>query len=638
MLPADGAWGSWLSGYGGTDWFEFTAQANRTASVAVIAVDESGAPTENKLLPVIGIWQLSDQTGNPAPASTPSAFNTAVWGMSRLDAQFGVTGSYKIGVADFRGDGRPDFFYKANVLYSDTVTPSRLSLAGGLAALHGIGFNQRQQVVVGGNNGSTLSVSANRIEAALPGALNDGSATIQVTDPVTGAFSQMIGALNYGAEATDLLLLLRGSETATPVGAVAASPLRVRVVAADGVTPVSGATIAWSSTNGLTFSTCHGSTSCSVLSDEMGQSASMVTPTVAGVSTITIALAPASYPAPQTQQATVLGVSSVLDLAAINPTRWIAQGATVSTQLLVEALSLGVPKSNVALNFAVTRGTASLSATSATTGGSGYAAVTANITNQNGDVQVLACVSPNNTPCQTFTLFSTPASLWKLETASGSSQFILSGESFQPLRMRVTDGSTADNPVMGVNVIFSTTLAQISSPNGGQGGETIAGGGGMPVILGQSQAQLATDVNGLASIVPSTGNVGPCDVFITVRAGANTAQFQMESQAAIVIAHPTKIPKPPAEAAHDAPSYAHAIVPPPNVLVELYAVPDQGPIDILVASPVLESAPASGESCPEKRQKPDVAKPDVAKPDVAKPDGSVSGTCSCGEDSPVRCP
>jgi hypothetical protein len=327
-------------------------------------------------------------------------------------------------------------------------------------------------------------------------------------------------------------------------------------------------------------------------------------------------------------------VSSVLDLAAINPTRWVAQGATVSTQLLVEALSLGVPQANVSINFSVTHGTASISASSGTTSVSGYAAVTANIMNQNGDVQVLACVSPNNTPCQTFTLFSTPASLWKLETASGSSQFILSGQSFQPLRMRVTDSSTADNPVMGVNVIFSTTLAQISSQNGGQGGETITGSGGMPVVLGQSQMQLATDVNGLASVVPSTGNVGPCDVFITVRAGTNTAQFQMESQAAIVIAHPTKIRKPSAETARDVPSYAHPIVPPPNVLVELYAVPDQGPVDILVASPVSGSDPVRDESCPEERQKPDVAETDGVKPDEAKTDNSVSGTCSCGAGCP----
>ncbi len=43
-----------------------------------------------------------------------------------------------------------------------------------------------------------------------------------------------------------------------------------------------------------------------------------------------------------------------------------------------------------------------------------------------------------------------------------------------------------------------------------------------------------TDQNGVASIVPSVGSVGPCDVFITVSAGQLTAQFQMESVGAIV--------------------------------------------------------------------------------------------------------
>jgi hypothetical protein len=41
-LPQGGSWGSWISGYGSTDYFQFTAQANRTASVAVVALDEAG--------------------------------------------------------------------------------------------------------------------------------------------------------------------------------------------------------------------------------------------------------------------------------------------------------------------------------------------------------------------------------------------------------------------------------------------------------------------------------------------------------------------------------------------------------------------------------------------------------------------
>jgi hypothetical protein len=432
-----------------------------------------------------------------------------------------------VAIADFRGDGRPDYFYQARLLYSDTVTPARLSLAGGVTTLNGIGFNPALQVTVTGNNASTLSASASQIEVAMPAAVQDGTATIQVTDPANGAFSQMIGALNYGAMSTDRLLLLQGAEPSTPVGSEAANAIRVRAVAADGITPVSGATIAWSATNGSQFSACSGASSCSILSDEAGESSSLVTPTATGQSTITVALAPASYSPPQSQQATLVGTSTTLDLAAVTPTRWVGQGATIAVPVTVEALDLGAPKTDVKVNFAVTQGTASLSAGSATTNSSGFAAVTAQLTNQNANVQVSACVAPNNSPCQTFSLFSTPPSLWTLETVSGSSQVVPTGQAFQTLVMRVTDGSLAANPVMGVSVTFATTLARAGLDNGG-----------VPIILGSSQAQVVTDQNGLASIVPSAGSVGPCDVFITVSAGASTAQFQMESLAATVLEPP----------------------------------------------------------------------------------------------------
>ena len=522
-LPRGGAWGSWISGYGSTDWFEFAAQTNRTASVSVTALDEMGQPTEIKLAPVIGIWQLSDQSGNPAPASTPSAFNTPTWGLTRLDAQFAATDMYRVGVADFRGDGRPDYFYRASLLYSDTVTPTRLSLAGGVATLNGIGFNPGLQVNVAAAAAPTLSASASQIQVAMPAESQDGAATIQVTDPVSGAFSRMIGALSYGAQSSDLLLLLQGVEPSTPVGSAAANAIRVRAVARDGVTPVSGATIAWSANNGLQFSVCGGATSCSVLSDEAGESSSLATPTATGQSTITIALAPASYSPPQSQQATVVGTSSALDLVAVTPTCWVGQGTTMAVPLTVEALNVGLPKANVAVNFKVTKGATSLSAGNATTNASGFATITAQLTNQNADVQVSACVAPNNSPCQTFTLFSTAPSLWTLETVSGSSQAVPAGHAFQPLVMRVTDGSPAANPVMGVNVTFAITLARVSLDHGG-----------LPIILGSSQVQVVTTQDGLASIVPSAGNVGPCAVFITVSAGASAAQFQMESLAAIV--------------------------------------------------------------------------------------------------------
>ncbi len=576
-LPQGGAWGSWISGYGSADFFEFTAQANRTASVAVTALDEAGQPTETKLLPVIGIWELSDQSGDPAPAATPSAFNSTTFATTRLDVQFGVSEAFRLGVADFRGDGRPDYFYQANLLYADSLTPPRLSLAGGVTTLNGIGFSSGLQVTVGSNNGSTLSASASQIQVSLPAGPQDGTATIQVTNPVTGAFSQMIGALTYGASATDLLLLLQGSEPATPVGSRAANPLRVRAVAADGVTPVSGATIAWSTTNGVQFSACNGASSCSVLSDEAGESSSLVTPTATGQSTITIALAPASYSPPQQQQATLVGTSTTLDVAAVTPTHWIGQGATLAVPLTVEALDLGVPLPNVTINFAVTQGAASLSATSATTNGTGFATITANLTNLSSNVQISACVAPSNSPCtQPFVLYATPASFWTLQTVSGSPQVVLTGQAFQPLEMRVTDGSSAANPVMGVSVTFATTLARVT-------------GDGPPVLLGSSQSQVVSAQDGTALIVPSAENVGPCAVFITVSAGQSTAQLQMESLAAIVPVQPdipAKVVPVESEPHFDLGQRSST---PQALPIELFAVPQGTPSN----DPAVDSHPST---------------------------------------------
>jgi hypothetical protein len=342
----------------------------------------------------------------------------------------------------------------------------------------------------------------------------------------------MIGALTYGAAATDLLLLLQGAESATPVGSVAASPLRVRAVAADGITPVNGATIAWSATNGLQFSACSGATSCSVLTDEAGESSTSVTPTATGPSTVTIALAPAAYSPPQAQLATVVATSTTLDLAAVAPTRWIAQGASLSVPLTVEALNLGAPIPNTTVNFQLTRGTASLSAASATTNAQGFATITASFTNLSTNIQVTACVAPNNAPCQTFTLFATPPSLWTLETVSGSSQAVPANQPFQQLVMRVTDGSSTDNPVMGVTLTFATTLARPSANPGGQS-----------VVLGASQSQAITAQDGTASIIPSAANV-VCDLFIVVTTGNASAQFQLESLAAIVLPQPQNVAAP----------------------------------------------------------------------------------------------
>lgn len=53
QVPANGSWSGVL---GGTDFFQFRAQANRSLSVIVDALDEAGNLSENKALPVVGVW------------------------------------------------------------------------------------------------------------------------------------------------------------------------------------------------------------------------------------------------------------------------------------------------------------------------------------------------------------------------------------------------------------------------------------------------------------------------------------------------------------------------------------------------------------------------------------------------------
>jgi hypothetical protein len=587
LLPQGGAWGSWISGYGSADFFQFNAQANRTASVAVTALDESGNPTEVKLQPVIGIWQLSDQSGDPAPASTASPFNSLTFGMTRLDAQFGTSGAFRLGVADYRGDGRPDYFYQASLLYSDTLTPARLSVAGGVTTLAGIGFQQGLQVTANGNNGTVLTQSASVMQVALPPGAQDGVATVQVMDPVTGSFSQMIGALTYGAAPTDQLFLLQGNGQSSPVGAQAPTMIRVRVTASDGITPVNGATIAWSATNGVNFFACNGATSCSVLTDESGEASTWVTPTAAAAATITAQLAPASYSPAESQQASLVGTETALDLAALTPTYSVARGATLSIPLMVEALIAGQPQPNVTVEFTVVNGSASLSSNAGITNASGLAGVTVQLVSLSGTVQVSACVLPANNPCQTFTMLVIASSSWTLEPFSGTAQVVPNGQLFQPLVVRVTDGSAADNPVLGVPITFLTTLAR-STPSPGPGpstgdgspGESSAAAQGTQVILGTSPPQVVvTGQDGLASITPTVGSLGPCNVFISVTAGSATDQFELQDVDPLLANQQQPQSNSPSRTSRTiAPVFAVAPAPPVAApIAALFAVPQEAP-------------------------------------------------------------
>ncbi|HET6219808.1 MAG TPA: Ig-like domain-containing protein [Acidobacteriaceae bacterium] len=520
IVPSPGDWVGSLSGYGEVSYFLITAQANRTLSVAVTALDETGLPTESKANPVVGMWNSADPQGTAPPVLTTVPFNSSSFGMSRLDAQVLNPGSFIIGVGDLRGDGRPDYAYHAHVLYGDSVNPARIPINGGAITLQGIGFTPGLTVSVGSHVVPLLATNASQILVAAP-PQSDGPQTIAITDPASGSISTMTNALTMGAASTDQIVLLQGTNPQTPVGTQATNALRVRVIASDGVTAVNGATVAWSTTNGATLSVCGGASACSVVTDESGLASTSITPAAIGVATFTAALAPAVYNPPQSVSGTLSATSTASDIGIITPYLWIAQGSSLSVPITARVVSTGTPQAGVTVDFRIAQGSGSLSAASAVTNSTGFASVTLILTNFTANVQVVTCVA-SGSPCQTAYGNAVAASALNLQAVAGAAQ-VIGAPPFQPLTVRVTDSSTPPNPVLGAGVLFqSTVLRPPANDLTLASGDTTVTQPGMPVILGASQSSISSNANGLASFLPTLGSfTGLLEVEIQVSAGTN---------------------------------------------------------------------------------------------------------------------
>ncbi|MFZ0818379.1 MAG: Ig-like domain-containing protein, partial [Candidatus Sulfotelmatobacter sp.] len=384
-----------------------------------------------------------------------------------------------------------------------------------------------------------LATNASQMLVTAPGQ-GDGPQTITVTDPVSGASSVMTNALTFGAASTDKIIVLQGANPPTPVGAQATNPVSVRVVASDGVTPVAGATVGWTTTNGAELSVCGGVSNCSVTSDESGMASTWVTPGATGVASITATLAPGVYNPPQSVAATLFATSSPTAIGVTTPYLWVAQGATVSVPVTARVLSTGAPISGATVCFSIVQGSGSLNPTTipgcprstdaATTNSAGYASVTLTLTNFTANVQLTACVA-GGSACATVYGNAVAAAQLNLQAVSGAGQ-VVNGSPFQPLVVRVTDSSSPPNPVLAASVFFQSTVLRAAGDNPvlAPADPTVTQTG-MLVVLGESQSAVLSDVNGLASFVPSAGSfTGPLEVEIQVSAGTTAAlQDAMES-------------------------------------------------------------------------------------------------------------
>jgi hypothetical protein len=287
-VVAEGWWTGQLCGYGQTAWMGVPVRANRSLTVEVTAQDEQGFATIAKAMPVVGVWRATDVPGSIPVMAASKAFNRTSAGLTALVVQGVGAGGLRIGIADERGDGRPDFNFGARVLYADTVTPANVGAGGGVVTITGRGFRPGNVVTVNSVAAVVQSWTATTIVATVPASkkLANGTppamvADITVRDVATKGTTVMTGALAYAAALPEIMQLVSSPAGPMTTGTVAGDPFVVRVFEADGVTPVAGEPVTFSAASGVRFAAC-GLATCTVVTDATGTASSFVTALVSG--------------------------------------------------------------------------------------------------------------------------------------------------------------------------------------------------------------------------------------------------------------------------------------------------------------------------------------------------------------------
>jgi hypothetical protein len=199
----------------------------------------------------------------------------------------------------------------------------------------------------------------------------------------------------------------------------------------------------------------------------------------------------------------------------------------VTWPITVRVLSNGNPAPAQSMNYQITRGAGTLSAAGAQSDSNGYATVNLQLNSTSAAVQVSVCVAPNNSPCQIFNATLVPLSALQLQPVAGTLQIAASGQNFQPVVARVGDSSNPPNGVLGAGVFFQSYIGRVPQNQPIlRSGESGISQPGMPVILGQSQATVISDGNGLTSFPLSTAGIsGNVAVVGSATAGQASLQF-----------------------------------------------------------------------------------------------------------------
>ncbi len=457
LLPPSGLWCGRLSQMSQTDWFSFPVRGNRIFTVVTQALDETGQPSNHKAMPVLGVWDgFADLGSSPVHASP--GLNGDATGETWLQVASSGDDIVRLGVADWRGDGRPDYAYNGWVLYADTVEPARLPASGGPIVIHGMGFHVADTVMVDGQAAQVTGISPNQITAIAPPAASGhtGSVDVEVDDlPIFYALAVVHNGISYDAGSGDALTLITAPANSVPIGVPV--PFTVRALNSS-LGAAGGVTVTYAVTSGAARLNCD-QASCAVTASGDGTATLNVTATDGNASVVTASLSNGSSLAAHFNG----GTPPVL--SALTPQLSVAAGATVSwpTQALV--VNNGTPVAGQSVTWLADGGgdIRPGSAGAVTTAQNGIA--TQNLTvgplGKGNQVAATACLN-GTSQCVSFTALGARPEYATVQAVAGTSQTLAVGGTAAPVTLRVLDMN--GNPMAAGTVTFFQSLYAWAPP------------------------------------------------------------------------------------------------------------------------------------------------------------------------------
>ena len=457
IMPAGGMWCGRLSQVGQTDWFTFPVRGNRIFTVVTQALDETGAPSNAKAMPSIGIWDAFDPVGATAVGAAPG-LNGLAAGETWLRVAASGDDMVRVGIADLRGDGRPDYAYNGWVLYAGAVTPSHLPASGGPITIQGMGFRLADTVLVGGVPALVISISPDQISAIVPPAASGvtGSVDVEVDDlPVFYAAAVIPGGISYDSATGDALTLNTAPSGTVPIGV----PIPFSVTAlGSNLAPAGGVTIVYSVTSGSATLAC-GLPVCSVTATGDGRATMNVTAVDGAWSIITASLTNGS-----SVQAQFAG-GTPPTLALLTPQLSLAAGVTFNwtVQALVLSNGIPVPVQSVAWQTISGSGIIAQGPVAALTNSSGIATNTLTVgpLAEGQTASINACLNGTN-QCAAFTAYGARPQYASLQAISGTSQSLAASGTPAQIALRLFDMD--GNPMAGGTVALYQALYAWSPP------------------------------------------------------------------------------------------------------------------------------------------------------------------------------